>query len=109
VYPSLFEGFGLPVLEAMACGTPTITSDVSSLPEVAGNAAILVDPYDKEGLVSAMERLLNDADLRRVLSAAGVRQAGQFPWSRTAAETIAIYRDVLAGRVPEERVLAGNA
>ncbi len=64
VFPSLFEGFGLPVLEAMACGTPTITSNVSSLPEVAGDAAILVDPYDKESLVSAMERVLCEPDLR---------------------------------------------
>ena len=97
VFPSLFEGFGLPVLEAMACGTPTITSNASSLPEVAGDAAVLVDPYEKEGLVGAMQRLLNDADLRRALSAAGVRQASQFPWSRTATETIAVYRDVLTG------------
>lgn len=98
VFPSLFEGFGLPVLEALACGTPTITSNVSSLPEVAGDAAILVDPHDKEGLVSAMERLLDDPELRRSLSLAGVRQAAQFPWSRTAAETIAVYHDVLGGR-----------
>ena len=97
VFPSLFEGFGLPVLEAMACGTPTITSSVSSLPEVAGDAAILVDPNDKEGLVSAMERVLDDDQLRRNLAEAGPRQASQFPWSRTAAETIAVYRDVLRG------------
>jgi glycosyltransferase involved in cell wall biosynthesis len=100
VFPSLFEGFGLPVLEAMACGTPTITSNVSSLPEVAGDAAILVDPYDKEGLARAMERVLSDADLRSALSAAGVCQASQFPWSRTAAETVAVYRNVLERRDP---------
>jgi glycosyltransferase involved in cell wall biosynthesis len=98
VFPSLFEGFGLPVLEAMACGTPTITSNVSSLPEVAGDAAILVDPYDQEGLASAMERVLNQPDLARELSVAGVRQAQQFPWSRTAAETAAVYRMVLHER-----------
>lgn len=97
VFPSLFEGFGLPVLEAMACGTPTITSNVSSLPEVAGDAAVLVDPHDREGLVSAMERLLNDPDLRHTLSEAGPRQASQFPWSRTAAETMDVYRKVLGG------------
>lgn len=102
VFPSFFEGFGLPVLEAMACGTPTITSNVSSLPEVAGDAAILVDPYDKEGLVSAMERVLSDAELRRTLSDAGLRQASQYPWSRTAAETIAVYRDVLEGHHAHE-------
>ncbi len=95
VFPSLFEGFGLPVLEALACGTPTITSNVSSLPEVAGDAAILVDPYDKESLVSAMERVLSDPDLRRPSPRPARRQASQFPWSRTAAETIAVYRDVL--------------
>jgi glycosyltransferase involved in cell wall biosynthesis len=98
VFPSLFEGFGLPVLEALACGTPTITSNASSLPEVAGDAAILVDPGDKEGLVSAMERVLCDNDLRLALSEAGPRQASKFPWSRTAAETIAVYRAVLGGQ-----------
>jgi glycosyltransferase involved in cell wall biosynthesis len=108
VYPSLFEGFGLPVLEAMACGTPAITSNASALPEVAGDAAILVDPNDAEGLVSAMERLLNDTDLRCALSAAGVRQASQFPWSRTAAETLGVYRDILEGRALEEPLLAGK-
>jgi glycosyltransferase involved in cell wall biosynthesis len=95
VYPSLFEGFGLPVLEALACGVPTITSNVSSLPEVAGDAALLVDPHDTEGLVRAMKRLLDDSDLRAELARAGVRQAKQFPWSRTAAETAAVYRDAL--------------
>lgn len=98
VYPSLFEGFGLPVLEAMACGTPTVASNISSLPEVAGDAAILVDPYDKDAWVSAMERVLCDADLRRRLSEAGPHQASQFPWSRTAIETLAVYRDVLQGK-----------
>ena len=95
VYPSLFEGFGLPVLEALACGAPVITSNASSLPEVAGDAAILVDPLDIESLVSAMQRLLNDPDLRAALSVAGPPQASQFPWSRTAAETAAVYRDAL--------------
>ncbi len=97
VFPSLFEGFGLPVLEAMACGIPTITSTASSLPEVAGEAAILVDPNDQEGLVSAMERVLNDARLRSALAEAGVQQARKYPWSRTAVETMAVYRYVLAG------------
>lgn len=95
VFPSRFEGFGLPVLEALACGAPTITSNVSSLPEVAGDAALLVDPEDTEGLVSAMTRLLHEPELRAALSQAGPRQAKQFPWSRTAAETAAVYRDAL--------------
>ena len=96
VFPSLFEGFGLPVLEALACGTPTVTSNVSSLPEVAGNAALLIDPHDTEGLVGAMMRLLNEPDLRAELSVAGVRQAKHFPWSRTAVETAAVYRSALS-------------
>jgi glycosyltransferase involved in cell wall biosynthesis len=96
VFPSLFEGFGLPVLEAMACGAPTITSNVSSLPEVAGDAALLMDPYDTESLVSAMKRLLHEPELRARLSQAGPQQAKQFPWSRTAAETAAVYRDALS-------------
>lgn len=95
VFPSRFEGFGLPVLEALACGAPTITSNVSSLPEVAGDAALLVNPEDTEGLVSAMMRLLHEPELRAALSQAGPQQAKQFPWSRTAAETAAVYRDAL--------------
>lgn len=95
VYPSRFEGFGLPVLEAMACGVPTITSDASSLPEVAGDAALLVHPDDVEALVNAMARLLIDGDLAADLREAGPRQAAQFPWTRTTAETLAVYRSVL--------------
>ncbi len=95
VYPSRFEGFGLPVLEAMACGVPTIASNASSLPEVAGDAALLVPPDNTEALVNAMARLLIDDDLRAALSEAGPRQAAQFPWSRTTAETLAVYRSVL--------------
>jgi glycosyltransferase involved in cell wall biosynthesis len=101
VFPSLFEGFGLPVLEALACGTPTITSNVSSLPEVAGDAALLVDPHDTEALAAAMTRLLREPELRARLSQAGIGQAMQFPWSRTAAETVAVYREAL--NAPRER------
>ena len=111
VFPSLFEGFGLPVLEALACGTPVITSNASSLPEVAGDAAVLIDPHDTESLVSAMQRLLNDPELRAALSAAGPKQARQFPWSRTAAETTQVYRDVLnaPGRRPACRLRPSRA
>ena len=95
VYPSLYEGFGLPVLEAMASGTAVITSNTSSLPEVTGDAAILIDPTDVDALAAALVRLLNDADLRAHLSAAGVRQAAQFSWRRCAEETVAVYREAL--------------
>lgn len=96
VYPSRFEGFGLPVLEAMACGTPVITTTASSLPEVAGDAALLVAPDDTDALTAALERLMGDPALRAGLREAGLRQAARFSWSRTAAETAQVYRDVLA-------------
>jgi glycosyltransferase involved in cell wall biosynthesis len=95
VYPSLFEGFGLPVLEAMACGAPTITSDASSLPEVAGDGAILVDPEDVGQLADAIRRVLTNPSLVGQLRAAGLRQAACFPWERTAATTREVYRAVL--------------
>ena len=95
MYPSLFEGFGLPALEAMACGTPTITSNTSSLPEVTGSAALLVDPEDTAGLTDAITRVLSDPTLAAELRAAGPRQAARFPWPRTAVETAQVYRQVL--------------
>jgi glycosyltransferase involved in cell wall biosynthesis len=85
----------LPPLEAMACGTPTITSNVSSLPEVTGTAALLVDPEDTAGLTDAIARVLSDPALAAELSAAGPRQAARFPWARTAVETAQVYRQVL--------------
>ena len=103
VYPSLYEGFGLPVLEAMASGTAVITSNTSSLPEVVGDAAILVDPTDVDALAAAMVRLLNDETLRVQLSAAGVRQAAQFSWQRCAEETVAVYREALGLSPTTER------
>lgn len=95
VFPSRYEGFGLPVLEAMACGCPVITSNVSSLPEVAGDAAVLVDPSDVDGLAHAIERVLSDADLRRDLRGRGLGQAARFSWDRTARETISVYKRVV--------------
>lgn len=86
LFPSLHEGFGFPVLEAMRCGTPVITSTTSSLPEVAGDAALLVNPRDSDAIATAIERVLSDSALRRRLIAAGYEQAAAFTWAR-AAET----------------------
>lgn len=91
VYPSLFEGFGLPPLEAMACGTPVVTSSTSSLPEVVGNAAVLVDPYDETQLARAMIEATTDEHLRLRLRTAGLERARQFTWKSAAEKTLALY------------------
>ncbi|MFP4346152.1 MAG: glycosyltransferase family 4 protein [Anaerolineales bacterium] len=91
VFPSLYEGFGLPPLEAMACGTPVACGDGSSLPEVVGDAALLFDPTDEEALEEVLCRLLSDAELREDLRERGLRRAAQFSWERTARETLAVY------------------
>lgn len=96
VYPSTYEGFGLPVLEAMACGTPVITSTSSSLPEAAGDAALLVDCRDEAALAGAIERLASDRALRADLARRGRARAALFPWSRTAEETARVYIRALA-------------
>jgi glycosyltransferase involved in cell wall biosynthesis len=95
VYPAFAEGFGLPVLEAMACGTPVITSNVTSLPEVAGNAAILINPYSPAEIAGSLERVLSDEGLRNELSAKGLERAKKFSWEGTAEKTIEVYRKVL--------------
>jgi glycosyltransferase involved in cell wall biosynthesis len=95
IFPSLYEGFGLPVLEAMACGTPVITSNLSSLPEVAGDAALLVEPSSVEDMAQAMTRLMNDAALREELRGRGLRRVRQFDWEASAARTLDIYRQAL--------------
>jgi glycosyltransferase involved in cell wall biosynthesis len=97
-YPAFAEGFGLPVLEAMACGTPVITSDTSALPEVAGDAALLVNPYSFYEIGQALEGLLNNPDLRNELSAKGLERAKTFCWEKTAQKTIAVYRNVMKER-----------
>jgi len=94
VFPSFYEGFGLPVLEAMACGVPVITSNISSLPEVAGDAALLIDPQDIEALTAAIESILTDAGLRRDLRQKGLDQAARFTWAETARKTLDVYAEV---------------
>jgi glycosyltransferase involved in cell wall biosynthesis len=94
VFPSLYEGFGLPPLEAMASGTPVVTSNVSSLPEVAGDAAILVDPYDPRAIADGIYRVLTDEHLRRDLRRKGVARAGMFSWEQSVRRVRAIYDEV---------------
>jgi glycosyltransferase involved in cell wall biosynthesis len=96
-YPSVYEGFGLPVLEAQACGTPVLTSNVSSLPEAAGDAALMVDPYDVDALAQGLNRLLTDEPLRRDLRERGLIRARRFLWSNTARETAGVYRRAVGG------------
>jgi glycosyltransferase involved in cell wall biosynthesis len=93
VYPSVFEGFGLPPLEAMACGTPVVTGDNSSLPEVAGDAALMVDPYDEQSLARALLEVVNDDSLRARLRERGIAQAGKFTWREAAEKTLRLYRE----------------
>ncbi len=96
VYPSMYEGFGLPVLEAMACGCPVITSNTSSMPEVAGEAALFVDPYQIEEIKNAIYTLTNDAALCAAMGAEGILRASQFSWQRTAEQTSQVYERELA-------------
>jgi glycosyltransferase involved in cell wall biosynthesis len=95
-HPAFYEGFGLPPLEAMACGLPVIVANVASLPEVVGDAGLLIDPHDVDELTVAMWRLLNDGELRQELRAKGLAQAGRFSWERAARETMAIYEQAAA-------------
>jgi glycosyltransferase involved in cell wall biosynthesis len=95
VYPSLYEGFGLPPLEAMACGTPVITSNVSSLPEVVGYAAITVDPYNINGLAEEINKVLGNEVLQKAMIKKGIERAKEFTWEKTARETIRVYEEVL--------------
>jgi glycosyltransferase involved in cell wall biosynthesis len=97
VFPSLYEGFGLPVLEAMACGTPTIASRSSSIPEVVGDAAILVDPFDVSAIAEGIEQVLGNPDLAAELRGRGVARARSFTWDRAARETLDAYQEVLDG------------
>ena len=92
VYPSLYEGFGLPVIEAMASGTPVIASHAASIPEVLGNAGVLLDPLDVRGWTGAIVKVVNDEEFRARLRAAGLARAAEFTWERTARITLEVYR-----------------
>ena len=97
IFPSLYEGFGLPPLEAMQCGTPVIASNTTSLPEVVGDAGILVDPKDEDSLCQAMLDILNNAALGQELSRKGLERAAQFSWAKCAADTLQVYKTALSG------------
>ena len=95
IMPSLYEGFGLPILEAMACGCPVVTSKEGSIPEVAGDAAFYTDAYDSEKIAKDMREIFEDKELRKELSAKGLNQSSKFSWKKTAEETIKVYEKVL--------------
>jgi glycosyltransferase involved in cell wall biosynthesis len=95
IIPSVYEGFGLPVLEAMACGTPVISSGTSSLPELGGEAARYFDPYDVDGMARAIRAVWSDPDLRDDMSQRGIEQASRFSWERAAEETSHVYERTL--------------
>ncbi len=98
LYPSLYEGFGIPLLEAMACGVPVVTSNVTSMPEIAGDAAFLINPHNGQELKAAVIKLLSDENLRNDLIARGLKQAKEYSWIKTAKQTLAIYESVYKER-----------
>jgi len=100
VMPSFYEGFGLPALEAQACGTPVVISDRGSLPEVAGAAAVTVNPDDPEDIAAGIARVLGDSSLQAALRAAGPAHAARFTWDQAARGTLSVYRQILAARTP---------
>ena len=95
IYPSLYEGFGLPIVEAMACGCPVICSNISSMPEVAGDAAVLIDPLQSNELAQAIENVVYDTDVRNRLVEKGKQRALDFTWESTAGQTLDVYRNVV--------------
>jgi glycosyltransferase involved in cell wall biosynthesis len=98
VYPSLYEGFGLPPLEAMACGAPVVCSDGSSLPEVAGDAALLVDPTDTRAVTEAVRNVLTHPDVACTMRRNGMQQARKFSWKQNASRTMELYRRLIDGK-----------
>ncbi len=105
-FPSKYEGFGIPLVEAMRCGCPIVTSDVSSLPEVAGDAALYVDPGDVMSIADALIQISSSAETRKQLIAKGRVRAQQFSWERCAAETYDVYKHVLSSSF--RRLLEGR-
>jgi glycosyltransferase involved in cell wall biosynthesis len=97
IYPSFFEGFGLPPLEAMKCGAPVIVGNATSLPEVVGDAGLKVDPFDVSAIAWAMDQLIKDAELRQELREKGLARAKLFDWKETARRTLAVYEQVYRG------------
>ncbi|MSO19913.1 MAG: glycosyltransferase family 1 protein [Acidobacteria bacterium] len=104
VFPSLEEAFGMPILEAMRCGCPVITSNVAAMPEVAGDAALLIDPHNVEQLSAAMQRVISDQSLAASLRQQGLRRAALFSWEKCARETWAVYEELLATQENMDRV-----
>jgi glycosyltransferase involved in cell wall biosynthesis len=109
LYPSLYEGFGLPPLEAMACGTPVLVSNTSSLPEVVGEAGILVPPDDVEAMAGALQRLVQDTGLRARLRQQGLERTRLFTWERMAQQTVALYQRVLSPDTPADTGQRGSS
>ena len=95
VFPSFYEGFGIPVLEGMACGVPVVTSNVSSMPEVGGDAAIYFDPYNEDDMAEKIGRVLQDELLRKTMIAKGLEKVKEYSWEKCAEETLQVYREVL--------------
>jgi alpha-1,3-rhamnosyl/mannosyltransferase len=100
LYPSRYEGFGLPVLEAMQCGTPVISARAASMPEIVGDTGVLVDPLDVDAWAQAIVEVIEDDNHRKELSEAGLRRAAEFSWTRTAAETLAVFQHLLHVSTP---------
>jgi glycosyltransferase involved in cell wall biosynthesis len=106
VFASLWEGFGMPIVEAMACGTPVITSNLAAMPETAGNAALLVNPYSVEEIAAAMHRIVSDANLRVLLRERGLQRAPLFTWEKTARDILDLYEQVAGDRRRKTAVLS---